>query len=546
MARVETHACPNCGGALGVPARHDQFFRCSYCGSVLEDTTHQEPTTVLAVARPPASVDATRLAAYAASGRPAARTGCGAGVAVGAATLLVGIVVLVVILARHGAGGGGIPGVTETPGLGLSSFTSSAVLPSDDETGPDLVTMGYEADSQQRLFYVDLDADEPVRWSVAVEAEQANLFDRYLAGPGLVYVSVDDTVHAYNRRSGAEAFTVHLADQFQHSVCADCMQLLGPDRDTLVTLTADGTLAAWDAEDGTARWSVRLHEATRQILDIDGNPGVIDREPDQDPMVFVHDATTGTVVAALAVACPGDTFGPDALGVYDYVTPIGGGSFVWIGTSPSVACAQRWDPGALTATWTTPLPEGGTNIPYDPEDFVVAEGRLLVVQGDTVLSYELATGTPSTFVVPETDLSPIGARDGVVALQATSTRGTARTSILALDLATGNTKWTFQPEDPPIGATSDLFVTGAGWIAGFVDGGLSVVQYRDEPAELVYQVIPLATGTASAPATVGLGDEDYLSRPSFFGYVGDRLLLAIATEVQVVDPASGEVVDRAP
>jgi outer membrane protein assembly factor BamB len=499
------------------------------------------------VAPPTITFDARQLAAYAAPTVLApTRRGCGIVAVAIVAPIVIMVAVGVVLLGRTISENGGISGITGDDGLDLSSFTSASIVRSDDETGPDLAVMGSAGDGQ-RLFYLDFDADEPVRWSFGVDAESANLYDEYVAGPELLYVTVDSRVVAFNRRSGAEAFAIDLVDVVQTTICADCIQLLGADRNTLVTLSADGTLAGWNATDGTARWSVRLTEATRQILDIGGNPGVIDQLPGEDPKVFVYDAATGAMVATMAPSCPDATFGGlQPLGISDYLQPVGDGGFVWAPDHPLAGCVQRWDAGGTQPTWTTLRPEGGTNIPYDPENFVVGDGRVAVVQDDTVLTYDLATGAESRFVVAETDMLPVGMAQGVIVLQAESTRGTTRTSLLAIDLVAGNTKWTFEPEGDPYEEFDMLFVTEPGWTASIVGDAVAVVQYRDEPSSLVYQQIPLGSGTATTPAVTPLGSDTFADRPSFFGFSGDTFVLAIGHEVRVVDARTGEVQATAP
>lgn len=37
------HACASCGAALSIPDQHDRWFKCQYCGTVLEDRSVPEP-----------------------------------------------------------------------------------------------------------------------------------------------------------------------------------------------------------------------------------------------------------------------------------------------------------------------------------------------------------------------------------------------------------------------------------------------------------------------------------------------------------------------
>ena len=68
-----SHACTNCGAALAIPKHHDRYFSCSFCGSVLEDTTppeQQSAGTITIQVADSRSLDTSQLTSYAA---PAAR-----------------------------------------------------------------------------------------------------------------------------------------------------------------------------------------------------------------------------------------------------------------------------------------------------------------------------------------------------------------------------------------------------------------------------------------------------------------------------------------
>ena len=552
MAKIQTQTCPNCGSALGIPEEHERYFKCSFCGSVLEDTARNavidngpQAPIQLTIATG-SGFDPGQLAEYgAAAARTARRIALVAGAVVTLA-MVGGVVAAVstgteVLNAVGEAADVTRNGDDALSGLGVSGFALGDLVASDDETAPDLVLVGNRSESPL-LAYVDFDAEEPVRWTTALDGDDGSPNDLLIAGPSLLYKTNGAAIDAFNRRSGAKAFSIALPDEVQTTICEDCVRLIGPNRDVLLTLTAEGTVAAWSATDGTPRWSVRMAGTPRQLLDFGGRIAVVDQAPESPPAVVVLDETTGSPLGTLGVGCDDDFFGTQPIGVYDHLVPAPGGGFVWISDGAIAPCAQRWDPGSAGPTWTAVLPDGLSIIPGDPADVTVTEGAVVQAHQDLVLVLDFASGAVRTIAPPDVDLSLVGVRDGTVVVAATSTRGTARTTIEAFDLATGNRRWSFAPQGERVDSLPDTFVTTDAFATGFVPGGLAVVQHRAEAEELVLQVIPLDSGTASAPATFDLSFGGMLPWPSLFGFVGDDLVLASSTQLRVIDVATGDVV----
>ena len=67
-----------------------------------------------------------------------------------------------------------------------------------------------------------------------------------------------------------------MSDQVSH-ICQDCLQIIG---DWVVALTDDGVLNGIDTQNGDLAWSVRLNETPRQLMNLNGKAGVLDKEED--------------------------------------------------------------------------------------------------------------------------------------------------------------------------------------------------------------------------------------------------------------------------
>ena len=132
-------------------------------------------------------------------------------------------------------------------GLDGTSLTSGAVLSGDGDDGADVMVTVRDG-SDAVMHYLDLDADDPVRWHQTIGAEPSP-FAEYLTTSETVYAVAHDQIFAWNRETGDRRFAVTLSDVVQPHVCVDCVQLFDG---SIVALTVDGTLAGYDAKDSTS------------------------------------------------------------------------------------------------------------------------------------------------------------------------------------------------------------------------------------------------------------------------------------------------------
>jgi hypothetical protein len=191
---MREHKCPNCGAPLGIPHEHERYFKCQFCGTVLEDRASKEDqqTGVFNIRISKEDISAAqqaRLQAYSAppvitsysTGYPTTvtnmgnRVGCIITVVV---LLFVGGILFVTIVPTLAATGAlvglfeffgvdnpEIPFVDDSglASLQLYNFGPLAMLPSDDDTTPDFVSVAGAADDTDRLVYVDLESDPALR-----------------------------------------------------------------------------------------------------------------------------------------------------------------------------------------------------------------------------------------------------------------------------------------------------------------------------------------------------------------------------------------------
>lgn len=524
--KFREHVCPNCGAPLGIPEKHERFFKCQFCGTVLEDqaTREEQQTGVFKIKVSQEDISnarASRVPVYSSPPKPISmptaaasnRLGCMIGAAI---FLLIGGILSVGLVPALFAGGSFsiLPDFVEERidpsglnGLQLYSFGPSVILPSDNDTSADFFGIANGPDSTYYATYIDFDLTPGLRWLVQLpDKEVFWIYNQTVADQTRVYFSYEKTIVAFNRMTGAQIWESNLTDKIQHNICPDCFQLFN---DRIATLTDDGTLQVWDAATGSLRWQASLNGTPRQIVNFGGNPAALDEI--EDTVGFkVFNLQTGSIEQQFFPACPNEPFpnSPQEIGIYDYVLPIQQDrSAVFIGGFFDPGCAIRWLPGAESPAWTTTFDSKFVGN-LDPENFLVTADNVFVGNGNGAFMLDLASGGFTLLGEDENNdhaFFPIAFSDGVAMLRVDITRGTRHWEIWGVDVSLGNVKWTYEPESPNfVGspAEASAISTRGGWTAGLTAGGLTVAQIFSEDGRIQFQTIAPQSGTASTPVTI--------------------------------------------
>ncbi len=537
MARGTEHECTSCGGPLSIPAEGDRYSTCAFCGTVVEldlppeaDDEPEEPWGSIVVTEPVGT----------SGGRLGAIVGMAVVVAAGAAIFL-GV--------DTSASNQAVPDVSdeirdalaefgEAPTgdntSGLYGITAARLVVAEDDTSPDVLAAGPAPDVEALLVLLDAEADGGIRWRAPLQ--ETDVYMEVLAQPDRFVLGVKDRLHALDRTDGHELWSVGLSDQVQHHICHGCLQRFG---DLIVVLTIDGVITGFD-DDGTVRWQRTLAETPRQIVDVDGRPAVFD-VTDDVRMLHVLDPAEGTTVQQIPVSCPDTVFGGrDVVGPYDWLVPIGGGSFVHVSDSPTSPCAQRWDPGAESPAWETTV-----DLPFaaqlDPEHVLAAEGRLHLVGRERAIVVDLATGKTVAAVTSEDhDLIPVLATAETLVVGAESTRGSRSWELWGLDLATGTVAWSHPVEARQFAQGWATPVRDDGmWQAFPTTGGITLVQaFAEQAVDLT--TFDVASGEVASEATLPV-QGGFAPTVDVLWWRADTMWLRVDTSVLLVDVTTGEV-----
>jgi outer membrane protein assembly factor BamB len=581
---MREHKCPNCGAPLGIPQEHERYFKCQFCGTTLEDRASKEEqqTGTFNIRVLQEQISAAQQAALKVYTAPPVITSFSSGYSTDYSTDYptttnvgnrVGCIITTVILLFVGGilfftivptlvATGALVGFFEAIGIDNPSipfvedigtatlqfynFGPLAMLPSDNDTTPDFVTVAGAADQTNRLIYIDLENDPGLRWMATVTGDDATyVYNRFVSDETRLYFSYASTLMAFNRQQGTLVWEAAVSDEIQHNICFDCLQLFG---DTLVTLSASGTLEAWNTETGARKWEVRLNATPRQIVNFGGNPAVLD-DPDGPVNFYVYSLTTGGLVDQFAPACPNPSFpeSPEIIGIYDKILARPDGTGAYFFTGVFGGCAQYWTPGSEEAAWTS-VYDADIGFSSDMDAFLLTDTRIYIAISGGAYAIDLANGAFS--VIHEDadyNFAPLGARDGVLVLRAERTRGTTRLEVWGVDAALGNVKWTYLPQaDQYFDSESSPLYEDGFWTAALTTGGLTVVQMFAEPARAVFQTIPLQSGTASEPVTFAFSTELGGHWTSVLGWRGNQFWVTESTNVFVVDVTNGQAVGRWP
>lgn len=548
MARFQRLACPSCGGALDVPTQHEQFFKCATCGSTLEDTYYTAPTRQvnlsLADVLAQVGLDEHTLPAYTARAtKSVSKIARGIGIVV--TLLLVGGIGIGVWAAtravRTGASGGA------DDGFGVYGFANSALVTDDGPVGEvALVTNGPDG---ERLIYVDLGSDEPVRWNTPIadilpaDASVAG-YERLIASPTRVLMTFEDHLYAFDRATGSLVYEHGLPDAVVN-YCENCLRVLGDTH--LAGLTAEGTLQVWDVATGARRWSTNVPgDVPRHLLDAGGNPAVATKTDEHGGAVTVYDVADGTVAHRQPVQCDGERAG--AIHPFDPLVELDDGGYLWLG-GISPACLQRWSPGGTAPDWNVAATlDPATNAPVA----LVAEGA--IVRGSTVVlpsrtgfaTVDVSTGSVDLFTRPDVSkLRPIALVGDTAVVIEYNSRGTGKWLLVGVDTAASadsasGAAWQFELEGDD---GSDGSITDHEWVVESTPAGIAIVEFDVDGGQLRTRLVDPETGIAAAPATLAIDD---LVFTQLVGWRNGHVVIGADDRLIEIDPATAAIVQSAP
>jgi outer membrane protein assembly factor BamB len=527
------HGCDHCGAPLP-PADDSGTRQCTFCKTVYRVPVPKAPST------PPPQTIVYTPPEFEPVNASSTNRGCGLG----------GLIVLVIIVAAIGipiwaiAREGGFDSLTSTP---LSFADVNPVLLPGEPSGPvSFVTLASRYDSGRSasvysLVRSDGVSEHPI-WSTELDGQASG--ERTILTDGTsAFVAVERTVTAVSVATGAITWKATLTDEVRFNVCEGCFQLHAG---ALVVLTADGNVQALDPTSGAARWSRRLDGTTTVAYDTGPHVVVFDGTGG-DYVLITLDPATGTEVARFTPACtdPGNVDWTTELSTSSALLASSTPDRLWFMDGSSPTCIQQYDVTTGTMVSEAIADDESGSISSSP---VLLETPLgLVITSYRTLGLVDPTGTTYHQVVTSEDieLSAVGATSSAIIVNTTNRRGTATTSVRAIDPNSGATFWdapmgtavAVETEDLPPNQFAASSMSQGGTYVAHLDGAsvrvLTMREFDDNSQQLVLDSFDATTGTAQPSVTVSGDSVDIIPYLGPGTWTGSRLVTG-AGDDQVV------------
>lgn len=514
--------CPSCHAPLDVDTTQP-LIKCDYCGTMVEVPTtlrdkpkpkskpQPQPVPKPSVARP-----------YTPKPMPQTSTGpSGCGVVFFFIILIGGVLTGIFYLeARNGVAN---PLSDLLPSL-ISLGTEGHLLPPEsgrDTNQADMLVVTHQTEGYA-LAYLDNTA-ATVRWESGDYTDYPSLL-QVTANDQYVFVVYKDTLTAYNRADGAVGWQTTLSDEIFSS--CECWQVFP---ETLVVLTDDGVIQAYESHTGTSTWSLRLNTTPRGLYRVGDQVGVMD-EVEESTVFRLFDAALGQPTHDLRPRGRNEPFGSDSPqlpGIYDPVYQDTTGQYLYFFMGFfEPGTVQKWDGTTGELVWEVIGPVDEIKPDYD-EHPLIADGRIYIGKGHSLGVIDEATQTYQTLTnSADYELRPLAVQSNVLLVLAERTRGTTRQELWGLDAANGALLWQYVPTaDTYLEPEEYNSVTSneGGWMmlwphqTAQADAVL-LFQIFPEPDEVVLERLNVTEGTTSTIDTVDLGE---ISGSTFFTDLGE-------------------------
>ena len=531
--------CPSCGAPIQVPDGNQRYFKCQFCGTTLEDQTTpkeretgQYPKVVIHSVKPAKPYKVTLAPAVPQQSKR------------------IGGIVLFLILVLTAAGIiiplffsgvltiGGLHLADQLASLRIYSFGPAQLVPSDNDSNPDVVAVSQNSDDTSRMVYVDFDAENYLRWQSDPLGDGAEYtYNPIVADKFYVYLIYETTLVAFNRTDGAIAWQADLSDEITN-ICKGCLLVFD---DSVITLTANGILTGFNTQTGDAAWSVRLNETPSQLMNLDGKAGVLDKEEDVVG-INIYDPGTGALVQRIVPECPNEVFPdyPQNLSIYDPVLVSSDGKSFFVPLSErDPGCVQKWDASSLTKTWESAVPEDIlSSMNWEP--YMFTDSALYISDGHNLFAVSMTDGSSQDIFGDEDHrLIPLAAQDNIMITLAERTRGTRQYSLVGIDMTAKSKRWEFAPTTEAFYEDGSDVVHQAGlWSAHITPGGVTVFEAFSEPGIFQFTTLNPGDGTILGDNTYDLNDNDYSYWIQVIGWRSDMFYLVADAKILLMDTTS--------
>jgi outer membrane protein assembly factor BamB len=278
----------------------------------------------------------------------------------------------------------------------------------------------------------------------------------------------------------------------------------------------------------------------------------LDEDTEHNGMLTLVSAD-GSEVTTLQPFCVSDEHSEDELEVGATMITLPEENAVVLGYGFGTACWQRVDLGSGTEVWkTVPSDSSGTSLTSSSGTTIVRNGdEVFLGHSDELATLDLQTGDYHELPkAPDSERVPIGVREGTVVVRAQNQRGTRTFSFQALDVVSGQLRWSVdmgeaEAGDGP-GAATIFLSTGDRRFISNVDGDtLHILTFDHDSRELRTDNVTISTG-ADTKASVASGVNDSLPDLVPGEWRGATVSFGIENTLFVLDTQTAKIEYRYP
>jgi len=538
--RIRAVDCPSCGAPLELSPDHKRLFQCQFCGTTLEDLS--TPKDLETDQRPKVIIHSTPTSRSYSTTKAETATTSSSSLGCWIAAMIIGIVLIGVVASISLSGGltiGSLNLADQINQLRIYSFGPTQLLPSDNDTEPDVVGVTSNSDETDRMVYVDFDADPQLRWRSEPLGDGASYtYNKIIANESAIYMAYKTTLVAFDRSDGTILWQQEISDEVAN-ICEDCLQVF---EDMVVTLTVDGILTGFEAQTGNPTWNVRLNETTRQLINLSGKAGVLDEE-DDDVGINVYAPKTGAFLQRIVPQCPNEIFSdhPQTLGIYDPVLISNDGKNLFVPISNyDPGCLQKWDSASLTLSWEASVPRDVLdNFSWEP--YLLTDESLYLSDGHNLFAISLLDGSYQTVYSDEDhNLVPLTDINGTLLTQVERTRGTQQYNLWGIEITTLSKAWEFTTEAEQVFDESSFVIHKEGaWSVSPTTVEPVVLEAFAEPGVIAFSILDPENGNPTSQNSLNINADDFSYWMQVIGWNGNHVYLVIDGGLWWIDVKTG-------
>jgi ribosomal protein L7/L12/outer membrane protein assembly factor BamB len=412
------------------------------------------------------------------------------------------------------------------------------LLSTNSGASPDMAVWLYDPQAENRFIGLLSGENGKLAWKAAPLTGDG-FIDGLAAGQDMIYAVSGTDLLAYRRGDGSLAWQARMTDRLNYTTTA---LLVTPAR--VITNNADQTLQAYNADNGSPAWNMRLSGYDRGLRQVDGSLMVIDYVGDNYTygLIFL-DLFSGSQQNTVYPTCTYNdyesTIDPDSGFVYDSA-----GKALYLVYDSSYGCVQRIDPTTGEAAWSTSV---GESFNFSPDGFqyLLTDTSLYFSSGNEIMAVDKATGEMRTLLSdPDFALVPLAESGTDLIVRARRTRGTEKFELWKVEEAPGTVGWKLdlraaKPIDPPNEMAGLVDKTDWGFTWRLTPAGLVVIRFQGEPNQVILETYGPADGLMKASQTLALKNVsgDFYDIPTIIGEQGGLIYLNIDQNIYSLDLA---------